>query len=119
MMLYTINANGSKYLLSMFGGEVGLNEHVILHTFVPYVFFIISLTAGILNEEIKNKFSRYQTIIIALIILAIVGLVFTSLYIQWTETEEVTIKGVQGRYFLPVLPLILLLLRKTKNTYRI
>ena len=119
MLIYTINANGSKYILSMFGGEVGLNEHVILHTFVPYVFIVISLMAGILNEEIKNKFSKFQTIIIVLIALAIIGLVFTSLYIQWTETTEVVIKGVQGRYFLPILPLILLLLRKAKNTYQL
>lgn len=91
--------------------KYGLNEHVILHTFVPYVFMAISLIAGVLNEETKNKFSLYQTVIIVLITLSIVGLVFTSLYIQWTETAEVSIKGVQGRYFLPILPLVLLLLR--------
>jgi len=119
MLFYSINVNSSKYLLSMFGGEVGLNEHVILHTFVPYVFMVVSLMAGILNEEIKDKFSKFQTIIIALIVLAVVGLIFTSLYIQWTGTTEVAIKGVQGRYFLPILPLVLLLLRKIKNTYSI
>ena len=117
MLLYTINCNGSKYLLSMFGGEIGLNDHVILYSVVQYFFFIMSIASGLLNKEIKNKFSIYQTIIIVLIILAIIALVFTSLYIQWTKPEDTSIAGIQGRYFLPILPLILLLLRKTKNLH--
>lgn len=117
MLLYTINYNGSKYLMSMFGGEIGLNEHVILHSIVPYTFCILSLITGLINTEIKNKFSKYQTVIIVLIILAIIVLVFTSLYIQWTKPTDIIIEGVQGRYFLPILPLILLLLRKIKNLY--
>lgn len=95
--------------------KYGLNEHVILYSVVPYVFAFLCFMTGVLNKETKDKFTTYQFAIILLIILAIVGLVFTSLYIQWTKPGETAIAGVQGRYFIPILPLALLLLRKTKN----
>ena len=34
-----------------------------------------------------------------------------SMYIGWTFTTESVIQGVQGRYLLPVLPMLLLTLR--------
>lgn len=32
------------------------------------------------------------------------------MYISWSRTEIITIEGIQGRYFLPIMPLIFLLL---------
>lgn len=109
MLVYSIDLNGGKYFLSMLGGEVGLNEFVILNTIVPVTFFLMCLLATFNTRENRPKFSLYQVVIISLIVLAIIGLIFTSLYIQWTKTESDSIMGVQGRYFLPVLPLALLL----------
>ena len=62
----------------------------------------------------KNKFSKFQNIIISLIVIVIIGLVFTSLYVQFTEIDSMTISGVQGRYFIPILLLIGLLLWNLK-----
>ena len=48
-------------------------------------------------------------------------LIYTSLYIQWTDDGNLKITGVQGRYYIPLLPLIGLVignLVKTKNEYR-
>ena len=92
--------------------KFGLNEHVLLYSVVPYVFCLLSLMVGFLSKDIKNKLSCYQIIIIGLITLAVIGLIFTSLYIQWTKPDQTSIAGVQGRYFLPILPLMILLLRK-------
>lgn len=114
MLTYTMDLNGAKYLLSMLGGEVGLNEYVILNTIVPFTFVILCLLATYSEDKCKQKFSLYQIIIMFLIVFAIVGLIFTSLYLQWTKTESNSIMGVQGRYFIPILPLILLLLSNLK-----
>ena len=110
MLIYSIDSNGSKYFLSTLGGEAGLNEYVNMHTFVPIMFFILCILATFGAKEKHPKLSIYQTTIMVLIVLAVVGLIFTSLYIQWTKTESESIMGVQGRYFIPVLPLLLLLL---------
>ena len=35
-------------------------------------------------------------------LLGCVGLIFTSLYVQWTKVAADIIEGVQGRYFIPI-----------------
>lgn len=114
MMIYSIDLNGAKYFLSMLGGEVGLNEYVNLNTIIPFIFFILTLIATFSNREDRPKFSNYQILIISLIVIAVIGLIFTSLYIQWTKTESESIMGIQGRYFIPILPLVLVLLGNLK-----
>lgn len=95
-------------------GKFGLNEYVILNTIIPVTFFTLSIIAAFSIREDKPKFTLYQNIIIFLISIAIIGLIFTSLYLQWTKTESNSIMGIQGRYFLPILPLLLLLLSNLK-----
>ena len=50
------------------------------------------------------------------VILCSVGMVFVSMFISWTPRESVEIFGIQGRYFLPLLPLAILLLSSRKIT---
>ena len=120
-LLYTINLNGSSYLMSLFGSDLGWGEFVKLYSIVPYSILAIYLFTSITDEELKDKFKPYQLIWIALVAIAVIGLVFTSLYVQWTTVGRESIAGVQGRYFLPILPLVMLLLGsilKVKTSYK-
>lgn len=119
-VLYTFNLNGSNYLLSLFGADLGWGELIKLYSIVPYVFLTIYLFTAITDNELKDKFKKYQIVWISLVILAIVGLIFTSLYVQWTTVGQTSIAGIQGRYFLPILPLVMLLMGsvvKVKSLY--
>lgn len=119
-VLYTFNLNGSNYLLSLFGADLGWGELIKLYSIVPYAFLGIYLFTAITDNELKGKFKKYQIVWILLVILAIVGLIFTSLYVQWTTIGQTSIAGIQGRYFLPILPLIMLILGsviKVKSSY--
>ena len=119
-VLYTFNLNGSNYLLSLFGSDLGWGELIKLYSIVPYAFLGIYLFTAITDNELKDKFKRYQIVWISLVVLAIVGLIFTSLYVQWTTVGQTSIAGIQGRYFLPILPLVMLLLGsviKVKSLY--
>jgi uncharacterized membrane protein len=42
------------------------------------------------------------------------GFIFTALYLYWTPAGNPLVLGVQGRYFLPTAPLLLLLLANRK-----
>ena len=120
-VLYTMNLNGSNYLMQLFGSDLGWGELVKLYAVVPYSILAIYLFIAVTDEEIKNKFKTYQLVWIALVVLAVVALVFTSLYVQWTTGGKESISGVQGRYFLPILPLVMLLLGsmiKVQTSYR-
>lgn len=118
--LYTANLNGKNYIYTMFGGELGWGELIKVNSIVPYTLFILSIWITIADETIKDKFKTYQKVIIFLTILFIVGLIFTSLYVQWTTCGSDSILGIQGRYFIPILPLIMLLIGsqiKVKTSY--
>ena len=62
------------------------------------------------DETLRNKFSGWQKFVIFITFLIIFGLIFTSLYVQWTTIGSESILGVQGRYFIPILPLLMLLI---------
>lgn len=119
-LLYTINLNLRTYLEQLFGLGVGADLHIALYTTLPIIIFTIYMFLSITDRELKDKFNMYQKTIIWLILLAIIGLIFTSLYIQWTPTSFKVIAGVQGRYFLPILPLVSILIGssiKLKSEY--
>lgn len=118
--LYTLNINSGNYILSLFGSDLGWGELVKINTIVPYCLLGIYVFTAITDNKLKNRFEVYQIIWISLVVLAIIALVFASLYVQWTTIGNESIIGVQGRYFLPIIPLIMLLLGnciKVKSTY--
>ena len=101
----TISVFGGDYLYSLLGSELGWNEFAYMYTLFPLLFGLLFIYANTSDESIKVRLTKYQNIIIGLIILAVVGLIFTSLYIQWNEPQNTTIIGVQGRYFIPLIPI--------------
>ena len=107
--LYTLVLNGDQYILTMFGGELGWGELVNVHTAVPYILFVLFIWITLTDQTIKDRFKLDQKIMIALTILAVGGLIFTSLFVQWTTCGSDSIAGIQGRYFIPILPLLMLL----------
>lgn len=118
MVLYTVNNNSNKYLLSAFGNQLEWGDQVDGTTFV-IVFIALTMFVTLTDESIKNKLSNRQKIVLGIIIVTVIGLIFCSLYVQWTQIESPEIQGIQGRYFIPIMPIMLLLLGdiKAKSEY--
>ena len=93
----------------MIGGELGWGELIKVHTVVPYILFVLLIWITLTDQTTKDRFKLYQKVIIALTILAVGGLIFTSLFVQWTTCGSDSIAGIQGRYFIPILPLLMIL----------
>lgn len=117
-VFYTIGLKGNQYFLSLFGGQLEWGEMIRIEI-IPFVIAAIAIMAAISEEKIKTELHKFQKIVIAAIILIITVLIFTSLYIQWSDNDLLYIDGVQGRYFLPILPLLLFLVGglKVKSNY--
>lgn len=116
----SINIYMSLDIDQLFGCGVGGDLYIQLYSLLPVIIFLIYIFESITDNKMKKQFNAFQKTIITLIILAIIALIFTSLYIQWTPINSPYILGVQGRYFLPILPLISLLLGncdKIKSQY--
>lgn len=117
---YTLNINGANYIMTMFGQQLGWGEMINLYSIVPYTLLILAIWISISDSSLKEKFKLYQKVIIALTVFAIILLIFTSLYVQWTLCGSNSILGIQGRYFIPILPLIIMLIGcniKVKTEY--
>ena len=66
------------------------------------------------NFDKQNKYSllKKDKIILGVIAAIEIGAVFAAMYLSWTQARQIVIEGVQGRYFIPVLPIVLILINK-------
>ena len=75
--------------------------------------FTTVLLLSTLESEIKYKIASKGKLIICLVILASAGMAILAMFLGFTPFGHPYIRGVQGRYFLPVFPLIFLLISRS------
>ena len=130
-------SNPLKFLLILFGNilrnwdflySFTTNYTILNYMFEPSQFaqllYFIALIMCIYKEEADLKLGKLKTFFIILIGIAIISLIYTSLYLQFTtETEGgvggTTILGMQSRYYIPVMLMFLVCLPSKKDTLNI
>lgn len=112
--LRTLWEQGPLWLQGLIGGRLG--EIIAIKIEINWLFTIgllgTLLTATLTDREDRRILQTRQrafTLSIALVVAAL----FCFACLLWTPINYTTIFGIQGRYFLPVLPLALLALRGT------
>lgn len=101
----TIERVSSDYLGQMISTQLG---YLCINTpNIILIGFIILLIGSALRVEKQEKLFnvKIRRMSIAIFILC-GGLVIVSLMFSWTPLDSMVIQGVQGRYFLPVLPMV-------------
>lgn len=100
----TIERSSSDYLGQMISTPLGwLNFHI---PNIILIAFVILLLCSICNMQNKSVvITRNFRYLGSGMCLLIVLLVMASLFFDWTSVGSMTIQGIQGRYFLPVLPI--------------
>ena len=110
------NTIGQK-CFEYFSGLIGKLGWVDTNFPMPFyfIFFYIILIVAIFEGSFAHKINFKMKLIIIVISITIISGIFAGLYIFWTSIPlfggvgAAIIDGVQGRYFLPILPLVLLL----------
>lgn len=101
------------YYNSMWGNQLG-SLQVYIPTFVITSFVLVLFTAGVCTtrEErvIYEPDAKFRWVNLGLSLLMFLG-ILAALWIGWTPVTYGVIEGVQGRYFLPFLPMIFLSIR--------
>ena len=64
----TISVFGGDYIYSLLGLELGWNEFAYMYTLFPLLFGLLFIYANTSDESVKVRFTKYQNIIIGLII---------------------------------------------------
>lgn len=114
----------SKQFWSSIIGHNGISSFAYLGTPIQSYAYSALIMGVIFSDSYREK-DRSFTIKCKLVslgvICATIVLIWTALYLSFTEVGNVEIVGVQGRYYLPFLFLIYMCLRteKVKNEYNI
>ena len=103
----------SFFVESMIANPLGWVE-IQLPNIIVLGFAIVLIFSAIPNHR-SPKITKRMMVTAGFIVVIVSGLVLAAMLISYTYVGADTILGVQGRYFLPVLPLVLLIVQGNKN----
>jgi len=100
----SILSDGRTWVRQAFGGNLGW---IAVNLFMPFILvYLLLFIYSALAEKGDMKLS--DRICILAVDLVIFFIVLTTEYVQWTAYRADVIDGVQGRYFLPLIPVTFL-----------
>lgn len=102
----TLNNNFSVYLMGAAGQNLGALDIPLGELLPLFCLTVLLMACGYESE--KEVLERRSRCLMLAVFGIVVLLTFTSLYIQWTPYQSSTVRGVQGRYFLPAMLLLIL-----------
>ena len=118
ILLNDIRVNFGFYFRTAFSSLGWLN--IQLSTALNYVWIFTFMCASCFDKDSNYIFTKCQKTIFALVLMGIAALVQIGLLLIWTPLGANHISGVQGRYFLPlILPLFMLISTSKNNTSKI
>ena len=97
---------GRTWIRQTFGGNLGW---IAVNVFMPciLIYLLLFIYTGL---SVRGDMTGRDRLIIVLTDLIIFFIVLTTEYVQWTSYKGEIIEGVQGRYFLPLIPVSFLCL---------
>ena len=110
----TIDLQGYYYIQTMVGGWLcWFQPEIVAPGFYVLAYVFILCLASLKSRDDEGVLATSLRVFGAGTFLLGVLLVICSMLLSWTFNTESFVQGVQGRYFLPFLPLLLLSLRGT------
>ena len=112
----TINNKSEFYIFSLFGGYLGwLNVHI--PRYIPMITCGLLLVSSFKLEN-EEQFIKNRTKLLFFIICASLFFAFMVVSYTWTMKNDAIIEGLQGRYFIPILPIFLLIFRNNNLMFK-
>lgn len=99
---------GVEFLNQMIGSKLG-SMNIIINSCLIMILVVLLCRFLFCERDQRAQPDYFSSLILVGIGTGSILLIFTSLYIQWTDFAASTyeIEGLQGRYFLPILPYLL------------
>lgn len=109
VLFYTLAVEGWNYMHTMIGSIPGwLEARLAAPNFVSAALLAILAISSLKSPDDNGDLPLSMRICSIAIFVVCTMAIIVSLWMDWTPIESQVIQGVQGRYFLPVLPLVLL-----------
>ena len=113
----TIVTQLDYYLVTMLGGFLGnLDPNLTVPPFCLMILWYVLFVSALRREGEPAPVTGGKKLWILILVLLSGFLVLTSMLLGWTPRNLTYITGVQGRYFIPLLPLLLLTLSDKRLT---
>ena len=110
----TLIYTSAFYIMSGLGSQLGWldipTNMLATLFFMPLLLVVMNIDSNQMN---KLNTGSYKAVYL-LVSLLCFGFIMFGMWIGWTEVDSTTIQGVQGRYFIPFLPILLILLSTPK-----
>ncbi len=101
----TLQIQGAYYLYTMAGGALGhLEEGLGLNVPFLYLFYIALFLLNFSGDQKEPKMKLWQRVISLMAALSVFILLLVTMLTAYTPLRTDYVLGVQGRYFLPILP---------------
>ena len=115
LFVNTLFANGAYYIKSVAGGVLGYNSIYISDAFIMVILAMVVISTFCMPEDRYTLKTREKVgfgLSFALVFALVVYVAVT-----WTPVVDKTIYGIQGKYLLPAMPLLLVLCKN--KTFKI
>lgn len=106
LYMNTFFTQGSRLLYEFFGGKMGSMFDIQL-PWMYVVAFIVILTVAAGREKSKIELKKASKILCAVIVILVFGLIGLAMILADTSKTSLYIMGLQGRYFIPSMILLL------------
>lgn len=111
MTVRTLFLSGDGFLETMLGMQLSwLNvfvSRIVIYGLLLLMLLSVQRVEG--TGGVQQEVTVLQKVSFAAVCVLSGAMVFASMFMSWTPKGSITIAGIQGRYFLPLLPLFLLL----------
>lgn len=112
-----LDYTGDFYIQSMIGGSLGWLR-IQIPDFIGIAFIILLLISGLKKDTERQLIKTSHKLWIFILVIGSVLAIEIGMFISWTPMGSLTISGVQGRYLLPILPALLLIVRNSNLTLK-
>lgn len=103
----TLRDKSGFYLNTMLGGSLGSLEISVSETLI-FGFYTLLLLTLIKEKGEQYQFNLTQKSVFMFVFVMVFFAALGGMLVEWTLVTEDVVGGIQGRYFLPVLPLLCL-----------
>ena len=116
IFINSLARHGTYYLYTTIGHPL---SHFSISVPLNYIFgFLIIAIFSTFKDGTSYAIKSRQNIVYLLIVISSFGLIFLALFFGWTRYGADFIDGVQGRYFIPFAPLLLVLISNVPVTVK-
>lgn len=113
--LRTFAQMGDFYLSTTLGCEPGwFQQDLFMPDYVVVALVLFLVVSTLVSVDDKADIPAVHRVVYFLIFFVVVLAAMASMFLGWTFNTENVVQGVQGRYFLPALVLLLLSIRTPK-----